>query len=116
VGLTFAAKHEAKNEVRRVWPFALLGATPLLGTTYFSPLGGVALLACSALVVWIAKCLRWLLVPEVRSVPKAVVGLIAGISLLDGFICAANGSLVLMSCCVVCFALTRLAQRVVPGT
>jgi hypothetical protein len=116
VGLTFAAKHEARNEVRRFWPFAMLGATPLLGTTYFSPLEVVSLLACSALVVWVAHCLRWLLLREIRSVPKAVVGLIAGISLLDGFICAASGSLTLVAACLLCFALTRVAQRVIPGT
>ena len=51
-----------------------------------------------------------------RAVPKAVVALIAGISLLDGLLCATAGAPAAALLCVLGFVVTLAFQRFVPGT
>jgi len=50
------------------------------------------------------------------DIPRAVVGLIAGISLLDALLVVGTGAIEIALLCVVGFAVTLMLQRYVPGT
>jgi 4-hydroxybenzoate polyprenyltransferase len=115
VGLTYAAKQENLARLESVWPLVLLlypvGYGIYLGIDQSLTWGFAVLLAA-----WLAQSVRFLLVPEVRSIPGAVVRLIAGIALVDALLLASTGSLTLALSAVALCGLTRLLQRVVPGT
>jgi 4-hydroxybenzoate polyprenyltransferase len=115
IGLTYAAKQENLVRLEGVWPLALLlypvGYGFYLGLDQPLTWGFAVLLA-----VWVTRSVRLLLVPEVRSIPGAVVRLIAGIALVDAMLLAATGAVSLALVAVGMCALTRLFQRVVPGT
>lgn len=115
VGLTYAAKQEAYDRLDRAWPLAVLALPLLLGLsqTWSNPLG---LVIWGALAVVIAVALRLLFRRNRGDVPKAVVTLIAGISLYDAVLIAANGFTLLAILAVAGFGLTLLLQRAVAGT
>ncbi len=113
VGLTYAAKQENLREPSGFWPLLFLGA-PFLFAPAMGAAAGIAaylLLAAST-----AFGLRFLLVRGARDVKRAVSQLIASISLLDAMLVASQHQTALAAACVLCFAATRLAQRVIPGT
>jgi 4-hydroxybenzoate polyprenyltransferase len=58
----------------------------------------------------------WLVRPGHRDIRRAVVSLIAGISLLDALLIAGAGDSARAVWAVVGFALTLVFQRWVPGT
>lgn len=116
VGITYAARHEAQGRLRWLWPLACLGLGPLavLLTARAYP---IALLAAWLLLMaQLAVALRWLMVPRVRSVPRAVVRLIAAIALLDAALCAGAGQMSFALICVGCFVVTVRLQKVIAGT
>ena len=115
VGLTYAAKQEAYDRLDRAWPLAVLALPLLLGLsqTWSNPLG---LVIWGALAVVIAVALRLLFRRNRGDVPKAVVTLIAGISLYDAVLIAANGFTLLAILAVAGFGMTLLLQRAVAGT
>lgn len=115
VGLTYAAKQESLNRVERLWPLAVLAlplalAAPAIAASWWVAPFWLALAAADWLAV---DKLRRRAAPD--AVPSAVGALIAGISLVDALLAAAV-SLPVALACVVGYAATRLAQRVVPGT
>lgn len=116
VGITYAARHEGQGRLRWLWPLACLGLGPLAAALTAQVhdlwLLGAGLLLASQLVV----ALRWLMVARVRSVPRAVVRLIAAIALLDAAFCAGAGQLSFALLCVGCFAVTVQLQKVIAGT
>lgn len=119
IGLTYAAKQENLAEPRGAWPLVLLAAAPAAGLLTSST--GLAQLLWLACGVWSAYAVSFFLRRADRSIPGAVVRLIAGISGLDAALCAsaaaANGdSWRLVLPCLLCWVLTRAAQRYVPGT
>lgn len=114
-GLTYAAKQESLDRIERMWPLAVL-ALPLLLTLPAVTAGWVGatvwLLLAAANFVAIRDLRR-------RSTPgavgRSVAALIAAISLLDAALAApASSSVALL--CVAGYVLTRLAQRIIPGT
>jgi 4-hydroxybenzoate polyprenyltransferase len=115
IGLTYAAKQESLNRLRAVWPLAFLSAPLVHGLATSEPdpaLLGVAL----ALLLWQLNALKLLQPGPRRSVPMAVVRLIAGIALVDALVIVSLG---VVEAAIVAFALwglTRLFQLVVPGT
>jgi UbiA prenyltransferase family len=115
IGLTYVAKREHLNELGSLWPLAAL-AVPLLygaGTALNAPLVWPFV---AALAAWIAYAL-WLLRRRAPGdVPRAVVGLIAGISLLDAMILCGAGSPALAVVALLGFLLTLAMQRLVSGT
>ncbi|KKN14503.1 hypothetical protein LCGC14_0995460 [marine sediment metagenome] len=115
VGLTYAAKQEAYDRLDRAWPLAVLALPLLFGLsqTWSNPLG---LVIWGALAVVIAVALRLLFRRNRGDVPKAVVTLIAGISLYDAVLIAGNGFTLLAILTVAGFGLTLLLQRAVAGT
>jgi len=115
IGLTYAAKQEAFNRLSRVWPLCFLALPVLYGAwlalaeprvwPFVLLLGG-----------WVVYALRFLRPGPARAVPQAVVRLIAGISLLDALLIAGAGSTGWAVVAAAMCALTRVFQRVVPGT
>jgi 4-hydroxybenzoate polyprenyltransferase len=114
-GLTYAAKQEAYDRLDTAWPLGVL-AMPLFYALVTS--GGVPL----ALVLWlslsgvVAYALWRLFRRRPGDVPKAVVTLIAGISLYDAALIAATGAWALALVAAACFGATLWLQRVAPGT
>jgi len=115
IGLTYAAKQEAYDRLDRAWPLAVL-AIPLV---YALAQTGAAMLA---LLIWVGflmvvlVALRLLFRRNKGDVPRAVVTMIAGISLYDAVLIAGFGHPVFALLAVAGFALTLMLQRVVSGT
>ena len=115
IGLSYAAKQEAFNRLTRVWPLAFLAAPAVYGA-YLSLGEPWVRPFLALLVLWGVYSLRFLRPGPQRSVPGAVVRLIAGIALLDATLIAATGALGWALLAVLLAAATRLFQRVIPGT
>jgi 4-hydroxybenzoate polyprenyltransferase len=115
VGLTYAAKQENLKQLSGVWPLAVLALPPMYGI-WLGIAEPLALPFVGALGAWLIYSLTFLLSPTKRSIPAAVVRLIAGIALVDAVLLAATGAVYVAACAAACCALTRLFQRYVPGT
>jgi 4-hydroxybenzoate polyprenyltransferase len=115
IGLTYVAKQETLGEVRNLWPLGFL-ALPLIFAVYGAAASPTALVLSAAFVAWVLFALRYLWRRRPGDVPRAVVALIAGISLLDAVILVAAGAPTLGWLAVAGFAATILLQRIVPGT
>lgn len=115
IGLTYAAAQETLGRVRNLWPMALL-AVPFLYGVPGALNGASAAVFYVLFLAWTGYALSFLLRPGNVDVPRAVVSLIAGISLLDAMLIAGYGETGLAWIAVVGFLLTLALQRVVPGT
>jgi hypothetical protein len=115
IGLTYAAKQEHLNRLGSIWPLAFL-ATPFVYGIWLSVAYPVALLILVPFAVWVLYALRLLARREKGDVPRAVVSLIAGISLLDAMLLAGHGAWMLALLAVLAFGLTLVLQRWVSGT
>jgi UbiA prenyltransferase family len=111
IGLTHVARQENLRAVKNLWPLALLAA-PLVVRW---PDDDYAAAIQVVLLVWIVRCVA-LLRPPHRRIRDAVVGLIAGIALVDASFAAAAGCPAMAAVCVAAFGLTLALQRLVPGT
>jgi 4-hydroxybenzoate polyprenyltransferase len=116
IGLTYTAKQEALDELGRLWPLLFLGAPLLYALTHFSFSFGWGFLLFLALAGWILVALFFLKRREKGDVPRAVVSLIAGISLVDALILALAGAAGAAFAAVLCFLLTLFLQRWISGT
>lgn len=115
VGLTYAAKQEAYDRLDRAWPLAVL-AIPLIYALTQAGSGMLALLIWAGLLV-VVLIAMWLLFRRNKGdVPRAVVTMIAGISLYDAVLIAGQGQAALALLAVAGFVLTMALQRVVSGT
>ena len=115
VGLTYAARQEAYDRVDRAWPLAVLAAPVLIGL-WFALADPFALLLLAVYLGWSLWALRYLFRRRKGDVPRAVVGLIAGISLYDATLIAAAGAPLLAGLAALGFLATLALQRVAPGT
>jgi 4-hydroxybenzoate polyprenyltransferase len=115
IGLTYVAKQENLSEVRNLWPLLFLAA-PLVYAAPTLGRGALAAVLYVALLAWVAYAVSLLVRRERRDIRGAVVGLIAGISLLDALLIAGTGDAVRTAAAVLGFALTLGFQRWVPGT
>lgn len=115
IGLTYAAKQESLARFEGAWPLACLAAPLALAVTALpnTPLVMLPMLACGGWIIWSTS---FLLRGDRPDIPGAIVRYIAGIALVDGLLIAAAGSWALAAAAVGAFALTRVLQRVVPGT
>jgi heme O synthase-like polyprenyltransferase len=112
IGLTHVARFENASTVARIWP-ALFVLAPLLLLAPEVRTLRVAL--CAALLwVWIVYGLS-LARRGGRNIPRAVVSLIAGISLVDAALMAPRGA-VAPVLAVAAFLLTLALQRRIRGT
>ncbi len=115
VGLTYAAKQEAYDRLDRAWPLAVL-AIPALIALSRAPASVLAAAITVGLFAVIAFALHRLFRRARGDVPRAVVTMIAGISLYDAVLIAATGASGLALLAVAAFVLTLVLQRVAPGT
>ncbi|MBT7759629.1 MAG: hypothetical protein HN732_20025, partial [Rhodospirillaceae bacterium] len=67
-------------------------------------------------ILWMLNALRYLWRRGPGDIPRAVVSLIAGMSLLDAALIAYMGAPVLAGVAAGCFVLTMAFQRFIPGT
>ena len=114
-GLTYAAKQEAYDRLDRAWPLAVL-ALPVIYAFTQTSADIAALLIWAGLLAVVLLALRLLLRRNKGDVPRAVVTMIAGMSLYDATLIAGAGYSVLAFLAVAGFALTLYLQRVVSGT
>lgn len=115
IGLTYIAKQENLERVSNLWPLLFLGAPIVVGATYAGD-DALVWLLWAALLAWIAWSLHYLRRRRPGDIGRAVVGLIAGISLLDALLIAMAGAHGLALLAVVAFGCTLLLQRWVAGT
>ena len=116
IGLTYIAKQENLGQVANLWPLLFL-AVPVVAAIWIAVTdGGLALLLAAAFIIWMVNALRYLWRRQPGDIPRAVVGLIAGMSLLDAVLIAHMGAPVMAWAAAACFALTLAFQRFIPGT
>ena len=115
VGLTYVAKQENLGRVENLWPLLFLAAPVAYGAWLAGarPVAGLFWLLFSA---WMLVALWFLRRRAKGDVPRAVVSLIAGISLLDALLIAAAGAPALAFAALAGFGVTLFLQRYVSGT
>jgi 4-hydroxybenzoate polyprenyltransferase len=115
IGLTYVAKQENLSEVRNLWPLLFLAAPFVYGAPALGR-GALAVALYVAFLAWVAYAVSLLVRRGRRDIRGAVVGLIAGISLLDALLIAGTGDAGRAVAALLGFALTLGFQRWVPGT
>jgi hypothetical protein len=115
IGLTYVAKQENLTELRHLWPLAFLAA-PFLYAWPVALGTGVGAGLYLVFLLWVGYAVTALVRPGRRDIRRAVVSLIAGISLLDALLIAGAGDHVRAGWAILGFVLTLLFQRWVPGT
>lgn len=115
IGLTYVARQETLTEMTNLWPLLFL-AVPFLVTLPALGAGGLTLLLHVGFLAWVGYALALLVRRRPGNIPRAVVCLIAGISLLDALLVAHAGAPDLAGWAVAGFALTLTAQRYIAGT
>ena len=115
IGLTYVAKHENLEQIANLWPLAFLAAPVLYGIDLaLDRPETVPFLAL--FVLWMVVSLYFLRRRRAGDIPRAVVGLIAGIALFDAMLIAGSGGLPPALWAVAGFLVTLALQRYVPGT
>jgi len=115
IGLTYVAKQENLGAVENLWPLAFLAAPVTYGAwlSLAQPWVGLFWLLFSG---WLLVALWFLRRRRKGDIPRAVVSLIAGISLLDAMLIAGTGSLALAGLALAGFGITLFFQRYIAGT
>ena len=116
IGLTYIAKQENLGRVANLWPLLFL-AVPAAAAVWIGATDGIFALALAIVfVVWMINALRYLWRRQPGDIPRAVVSLIAGMSLLDAVLIAHMGAPQMAAAAAVCFVLTLAFQHFIPGT
>jgi heme O synthase-like polyprenyltransferase len=116
IGLTYIAKQESLNQIGHLWPLIFLCAPiPYVfaqsGVEFTTRAGVAAILA-----TWILYSLSFLMRRAKGDVPRAVVRLIAGISLMDAALLYLTGASGAATFAGLCFVATLALQNIVSGT
>lgn len=114
-GLTYAAKHENLLTIGSAWPLALLAVPAVISLSFATetPLSAILLVA---FVLWVVYALGFHISRVRRNTPRAVVFMIAGISLMDALFISQVGRIELVFLALLGFGLTLCMQRAVSGT
>jgi 4-hydroxybenzoate polyprenyltransferase len=115
IGLTYVAKQETMTRVGNLWPLVFLAAPVVYGVVHVGN-GPMVLLLTVGLAAWAAMLVLRLVRQGKPAIPGVVVGLIAGISLVDAIFAATHGSVAVAVIAVAAFCLTLVLQRWVSGT
>ena len=115
IGLTYIAKQENLGKVENLWPLLFLAA-PVVYGAWLAPSQPVAGLFWLAFTGWMLVALWFLRRRAKGDIPRAVVSLIAGISLLDALLIAGTGSVALAVLALAGFGVTLFFQRYISGT
>jgi 4-hydroxybenzoate polyprenyltransferase len=115
IGLTYIAKQETLARVRNLWPLLSLAAPVVYGCVR----AGTNISSWALLLLftaWVLYALHFLWRRRPGDIPRAVVSLIAGISLLDAVFLALAGEGGLAGLASIGFLATLALQRYIPGT
>lgn len=115
IGLTYIAKQEHLDRIGSLWPLGFL-ALPLLYGVWLAGSAPVVWLPLALYATVLVFALNLLRRRARGDVPRAVVTLIAGMSVLDGVMLAGAGQLLPCVLAIGAFALTLVLQRWVAGT
>ncbi len=115
-GLTYVASRENLSEVGNLWPVAVIGLPVFYGLPWALAGSRESVFAIARLTAWIGYSLNFAVRTSSRSVPGAVVRLIAGMALLDAMLLVGNGFDPAALAAAAMLPLTRMFQRFVPGT
>lgn len=115
VGLTALAKQESLGRLANLWPLLPLAA-PLVYGLWLTLAAPSAWLFLTALAAVLAVAVGLAARRRPGDIGRAVVLLLAGISLLDALLIAGAGRPGLAAVAAAGFALTLALQRLVPGT
>lgn len=115
IGLTYAAKNEHLGRLYSFWPLTFL-AVPVIYGMYVAPAQPVVIMPLLLLAAWGFYALWLLRRRNPGDVPRAVVSLIAGISLLDAMLLAGAGHILFAWLAVAAFVITLALQRWITGT
>jgi 4-hydroxybenzoate polyprenyltransferase len=115
IGLTYVAKQENLGRVENLWPLVFLAAPVAYGAwlAMAQPAAGLFWLLFTG---WMLVALWFLRRRRKGDIPRAVVSLIAGISLLDALLIAGTGSVALAVLALAGFGVTLFFQRYIAGT
>ena len=116
IGLTYIAKQENLGAVANLWPLLFLAVPAVAAVWIAATDGGLALILAVVFIVWMVNALRNLWRRQPGDIPRAVVSLIAGMSLLDAVFIAHMGAGQMAIAAAVCFVATLAFQRFIPGT
>src|SRR4051812_49893474 len=105
IGLTYAAKKEHLGRLENAWPLAFL-AVPVVYGIDLARAQPLVLLPLVALAVWSCYALWLLSRRKPGDVPRAVISLIAGISLLDAMLLAGHGDVLFAGLAGIAFIAT----------
>ena len=114
IGLTYVAKRESLGRLGSLWPLLFLAAPLAYGALLAGGMAGQVVLV--ALAGWIGVALWLLRRRGPGDIPRAVVSLIAGISLVDALFLAIDGWPGAAVLAFGCFATTLVLQRWISGT
>ena len=115
IGLTYVAKQENLGKVENLWPLAFLAA-PVAYGAWLAVAQAVVGLFWLLFSGWMLVALWFLRRRRKGDIPRAVVSLIAGISLLDALLIAGTGSVALAVLALAGFGVTLFFQRYIAGT
>jgi len=115
IGLTYIAKQEHLDRIGSLWPLGFL-AVPVLYGLWLALAAPAAWLPLLLYVGALGFALNLLRRRARGDVPRAVVTLIAGMSVLDGVVLAGAGHVLAAVLAVAAFGLTVLMQKWVAGT
>jgi len=115
IGLTFVAKQENTGQLSTLWPLAFL-LVPIAFGAYLGSSDLQVLIPLALFAAWVAYCVYLIRRSGSGDIPKAVTGMIAGISLVDAIFIAATSSLAIATFAIAAFALTLYLQRYIAGT
>ncbi len=115
IGLTYIAKQEHLDRIGSLWPLGFL-AVPVLYGLWLAMSAPAAWLPLLLYVGVLGFALNLLRRRAKGDVPRAVVTLIAGMSVLDGVVLAGAGHSLAAVLAVAAFGLTLLMQKWVSGT
>jgi len=115
IGLTYIAKQENLEKVENLWPLLFLAA-PVLYGLWRSASDWTVALFWLLFTAWVLVALWFLRRRRKGDIPRAVISLIAGISLLDALLIAGAGSTALAVFALAGFGLTLVFQRYISGT
>jgi hypothetical protein len=114
IGLTYAAKLEMRS-IMTFWPLGFL-AVPLFYGAVLAASNAPAAIFYVLFAGWVIHALSFLFVQSRRRVPRAVIGLIAGLCLWDAVLVASTGQTGLALLCLSALGATMALQRWVSGT
>ena len=115
IGLTYIAKQENLGKVENLWPLLFLAAPVAYGASLIAGHAAVGFFWL-LFTAWMLVAIWFLRRRRKGDIPRAVVSLIAGISLLDAMLIAGAGSLALAVLGLLGFGVTLFFQRYISGT